>query len=110
MSSSPPTHHFLTTLDQIIEEHLDDADFNSAQLADAMGMHRSQLHRKLKALTGQSTSLYLRSYRLQHARNLLLTTGLNITEVAWDTGFDSLSWFDQAYQQEFQETPGETRS
>ncbi|MEM7372049.1 MAG: ATP-binding protein [Bacteroidota bacterium] len=108
---NPPTAEqlFLETLHKIIHQHLDDPDFTSNQLAHQAGISRSQLHRKLKALTNKSTTLFIRSYRLKQARHLLLSTDLQISEVAWKTGFSSLSWFDQVYRMEFQQNPSETR-
>lgn len=109
--AAPPSAEqlFLNKLHQIIHQHLDDPDFTSNQLAHRAGISRSQLHRKLKALTNKSTTLFIRSYRLKQARHLLLSTDLQISEVAWKTGFSSLSWFDQVYRMEFQENPSETR-
>ena len=100
---------FLKGINQIIEHHMDDSDFNVGKLAEKIGMNRSSLHRKIKAITGKSTALYIRSYRLHHARQLLILSDLQVSEVAWKTGFNSLSWFDQAYHKEFNESPSATR-
>lgn len=104
-----PEQQFLEKVNLAIQTHLDDPDFNSTLLAREVGVGRPQLHRKLKALTNQSTSLYMRSYRLKRAHHLLLTTNLHISEVVWQTGFKSVSWFNQAYKKEFGENPTDTR-
>ena len=93
----------------VLEAHLGDADLQVAFICRSMNMSRTQLHRKLKALTGLSTSQYVRQYRLQQARKLLQATDLTISEVAYSTGFSNLSWFSQAYRQTFHESPSETR-
>ncbi len=74
-----------------------------------MALSRVQLHRKLTALAGISTSLYIRRYRLQRARQLLANAGLTVSEVAWKVGFENLSWFSQAYREEFGESPRDAR-
>lgn len=104
-----PEQRFLKKVNGAIHKHLDDPDFNSTLLAREVGVGRPQLHRKLKALTGCSTSLYMRSYRLKRARQLLLSTNLRVSEVVWKTGFKSFSWFNQAYKKEFGENPTDTR-
>ncbi len=105
-----PEQLFLEKINQIILRHLDESGFNTHHLAREAGLSRSQLYRKLKALTGQSLSRYMRSFRLKQAREMLQTTGLPVSEVAWMSGFESLSWFDQAYLEEFGESPSETRN
>lgn len=105
----PPEQKFLKKIDLLLQDHLDDPEFNATLLAREVGVGRPQLHRKLKAITSKSTAIYMRSFRLEKARQLLLNTNLRISEIVWKTGFKSLSWFNQAYKQEFGETPSETR-
>jgi len=100
---------FLNKVDLAIEEHLDETDFKSEHLARAVALSRVQLHRKLTALAGISTGLYIRRYRLQQAKHLLITTDLTVSEVAWKVGFENLSWFSQAYREEFGESPRDSR-
>lgn len=100
---------FLQKVRRIVEENLSDADFGLAQLCRAVGLSRSQLFRKLKALTGKSTSLVIRSIRLQRARKLLQTTELNVSEVAYEVGFKDLSYFSRCFQEEYGESPRVTR-
>ena len=100
---------FLQKVQKVIEEHLDDADFGIAQLCRAMGRSRAQLFRKIKALTGKSTSLYIRSIRLEKARELLLNSDLNISEIAYEVGFKDLSYFSRTFTEEFGTSPSATR-
>ena len=64
-------------------------------------MSRSQLYRKMKALIDQSPSQFIRSYRLDKAKNLLETTDLTISEVAWQTGFKDLAHFSKSFQEKY---------
>ncbi len=105
----PAERAFLDKVDAAIEKHLDEQDFKSEQLARAVALSRVQLHRKLSALAGVSTGLYIRRYRLKRANELLVSTDLPVSEVAWKVGFENLSWFSQAYRECFGESPRDTR-
>ncbi|MCD4725101.1 MAG: response regulator, partial [Bacteroidales bacterium] len=100
---------FLKKAIHFIENNIDDSDFGSLQLARSISMSESQLYRKLKALTGKSTALFIRSIRLQKAKELLKTTTLNVSEVAYETGFSDPAWFSRAFKEEFGESPGAHR-
>ncbi|MBU2651096.1 MAG: helix-turn-helix domain-containing protein [Bacteroidetes bacterium] len=89
-----------------IENNIDNSGFGTLQLARLAGMSESQLYRKLKALTGKSTAVFIRSVRLQKARELLKTTGMNVSEIAYMTGFNDPAWFSRVFKEEFGESPG----
>ncbi|MBK7937913.1 MAG: response regulator [Lewinellaceae bacterium] len=106
----PPSERaFLNKVDAVIEAQLDKSEFKAEHLARAVTLSRVQLHRKLSALAGISTGLYIRRYRLFQAKRLLETTDLPVSEVAWKVGFENLSWFSQAYREEFGESPRDSR-
>jgi YesN/AraC family two-component response regulator len=92
---------FLQKVNSIIEAHLDEAEFGVNELCRAVGLSRPQLFRKLKALTDKSIVAYLRSARLHKARELLLTGERNISEVAFEVGFNDPLYFSRAFSQEF---------
>lgn len=100
---------FLQKVRRIIENNLADPDFGILQLCRETGRSRAQLFRKIKALTGKSTSLFIRTVRLQKARELLITTNLNISEVAYEVGFKDLSYFSRTFSEEFGTPPSATR-
>ena len=75
-----------------------------------MGLSRSQLFRKLKALTGKSTSLVVRSIRLEQARQLLQNTELNVSEVAYEVGFKDRAFFSRLFTEEYGEPPSSLRT
>jgi AraC-like DNA-binding protein len=72
-------------------------------------MSRSQLFRKLKALTEKAPSDLLRIYRLNKSKELLQSGEYNVSEAAWNVGFKDHSYFSKLYQEEFGETPSATR-
>jgi signal transduction histidine kinase/CheY-like chemotaxis protein/AraC-like DNA-binding protein len=96
---------FLIKLKALIHAKLDDEDFGILQLCRSMQMSRTQLHRKITALTGKSTSIYLRYLRLQQAKILLKKEELNISEVAFAVGFSDPNYFTRTFTEEFGITP-----
>ncbi len=100
---------FVVRVRNVILDHLDDAEFGVMQLCRAVFLSRTQLHKKLKALTGQPASLFIRQIRLYSALNLLKTSDLNINEIAYQVGFDDPNYFSRCFTQEFGRPPSETR-
>lgn len=99
---------FIQKVEDILEKNYADSDFSLTQLCHKIGMSRSQLFRKMKALTGTSPSQFIRTYRLKKAKSLLETTNQNVSEIAWATGFSSLPHFSRIFQEEFGASPSET--
>ena len=91
------------------ETHLDDENFGVAELCPVLGISRAQLYRKFKALTGQTIGRYFRALRLYKARTLLMTTNLNISEIAFKTGSKDPGHFTHAFKEEFKMNPSEVR-
>jgi signal transduction histidine kinase/DNA-binding response OmpR family regulator len=100
---------FLLKVRGILEAHLSDTEFEIDQLSRALGMSRSQLFRKIKALTGQSPSIFIRKVRLQRGRELLLTTEMNVSEVAYEVGFSTPGYFSDAFVEAFGVRPSQVR-
>jgi signal transduction histidine kinase/CheY-like chemotaxis protein/ligand-binding sensor domain-containing protein/AraC-like DNA-binding protein len=100
---------FLQKLNAQIAERLADVQFDGPQLARAMGLSEVQLYRKIKALTDKSTAIYIRSVRLSKGRELLLNTNKNVSEVAYEVGFDNPSYFSRTFSQEFGIAPSDLR-
>lgn len=99
---------FLAQLRTIIRKHLADSDFGVEIIGQEIGLSRVQLYRKVKALTGSSVVELIRKARLIKAKQLLTTTGKNISEVAYEVGFTSPSYFTKCFKDEFGVTPGES--
>ncbi len=100
---------FLQKIRAVVEAHLSDADFEMPQLERALGMSRSQIFRKVRALTGRSPSLYMRSVRLHRAKELLQTSRMSISEIAYEVGFATPAYFSTAFQEEFGAPPSAMR-
>lgn len=96
---------FIAKLQETVEANLDDTGFGPSQLCDAMGISRPHLHLKLKALTGRSTSKFIRTIRLHKARELLQDGHLNVTQVVFEVGFNDPSYFSKKLLEEFGVNP-----
>jgi len=98
---------YLKKIVQVMETHLDDSSFSVNELADVMCISRSQLHRKITALTGFSTTHFIRIIRLEKAKDLLQRHAGNVTEVAYQCGFSSQSYFTKSFTEHFGMSPSE---
>ncbi|NVK85176.1 MAG: helix-turn-helix domain-containing protein [Cytophagia bacterium] len=98
---------FLDKLRQKIEQNMSAESFGVAELADEVGMSRSNLLRKIKKLTGLSVSQLIREVRLENAMHLLKEGGMNVSEVSDHVGFASTSYFIKCFREEFGYPPGE---
>ncbi|MCB0667845.1 MAG: response regulator, partial [Saprospiraceae bacterium] len=102
--------------DQFIEEvyhliisRLSIEDFGIGDICKNMLVSRSQLHNKIKATTGLSTSHFIRKIRLEQARKLIAGTEMTIAEIAYQVGFKDPNFFSRVYKLEFGESPSEGR-
>ena len=100
---------FLLKIREIVEMYLSDSNFEILQLEQALGMSRSQVFRKVKALTGASPSVFIRSIRLHKAKELLIDNRKSIAEVAYEVGFSAPTYFATTFFEAFGKTPTEWR-
>jgi signal transduction histidine kinase/DNA-binding response OmpR family regulator/Tfp pilus assembly protein PilF len=96
---------FLERVMEAVETHLGDPDFSMEKFGQQVSLSRMQLHRKLKALTGESPGDFLRSMRLKRAKSLLEAQSGNVSEVAYSVGFNNLSYFSRCYKETFGVSP-----
>jgi signal transduction histidine kinase/DNA-binding response OmpR family regulator/streptogramin lyase len=99
--------NFLNRCISVIEQHMSDPDFSVDAFGKEVGMSRSQLHRKLKALTDQSTSEFIRNIRLKRAAELIKNKFGNTAEVSYEVGFNSVSYFIKCFKEVYGKTPTE---
>lgn len=88
-----------------VNAHLSDPDFNVERLTEEVGISRSQLHRKMKELTGISTNEFIRNLRMEEASRLLRQGDVNITQVAYAVGFNSQAHFSTVFKKYFGMSP-----
>ncbi len=100
---------FMKKVQKLLIEHMNEDDFGIQELCSSLGMSRSQLYRKFSSLTDTTVNQYLLNLRLAKARELLQTTDLNVSEVAYDTGFKNPSHFSRAFSNKYGVAPSRTR-
>lgn len=98
---------FLNKVRGAVEANLEDENFSVVELGAQVGMSRSQLHRKLSALTGFSPNEVIRNMRLERAKQLLEQKAGNASEIAYMTGFNSPAYFAKCFKDYFGLTPSE---
>lgn len=92
---------------KVVNENMGDSDFNVEKMCDEVGVSRTQLHRKLKEMTGVPTSEFLRNIRLNEAARLIRERKINITQVSYMVGFANNSHFSTAFKKYFGMSPTE---
>jgi DNA-binding response OmpR family regulator len=98
---------FLQRVMQIVEQKMGETEFTAEAFSREVGMSRMQLHRKLTALTGQSTTDFLRTLRLKRAVQLMEAHMGNISEIAYEVGFNNLSYFAKCFREQYGMSPNE---
>lgn len=100
---------FIRQATAAIEENLSDGTFGVNELCKAIGMSRTQLHRKFKAITGEATTSFIRKVRLKHSMQLLQTSDLSVSEIAYLVGFSTPAYFSTCFTDYYGYAPSEVR-
>ena len=98
---------FLGRIIELVELYIGDEKLGVEQLSNEIGMSRSQLHRKMTALVNQGPNQFIRSFRLQRAHDLLAQQSATASEIAYQVGFNSPSYFTKCFHEQFGYTPSE---
>ena len=98
---------FMKRLMSIVNKNISNSEFNITQLVDEVGMSRTQLHRKLKELTGFSAARFLQNIRMQQAMKLLKEKRVNVSQIAYSVGFASQTHFSTTFKQYYGVSPTE---
>ena len=100
---------FLSMINKIIEENIDNENFSVNDLAEKARLSRSMLHRKLKKLTGKSSIELITEIRLLKAKELLENNVATASEIAYMVGFSEPSYFNKVFKKYFKISPGEVK-
>ena len=98
---------FIHKVEQTVLKHIEDELFGVSELASEIGFSKSQLLRKIKAVTGKTASEFIREIRLQEAAKLILKEKYTASEISYRVGFNSPSYFCKCFHDYFGVTPGE---
>lgn len=96
---------FIAKFRKIVEENLIETDLNVDEIGQRLGLSRVQLYRKIKSLTNYAPNELIRIIRLKAAEQSMLNTEKSISEIAYDTGFSSPSYFTKCFKEYFNESP-----
>ncbi len=98
---------FLQTIVNYVTGHITDSELSVESLADTLNLSRSQIYKKIKAITGQTAVDFIRSIRLKQALKIIETRQFTLAEVAFKTGFSSPSYFTRSFKDYYGKAPSE---
>lgn len=101
---------FLNKINILLEKNLDNSTFSVEELASCLNISRVQLYRKVKAVLGIGISDYIINFRLEKSKELLKTTSLNISEIAYSCGFASPNYFSTSFKNKYGISPKDFRN
>lgn len=107
ISNTPADSKFLDKILEFIEQNLSNSEYSVEQLAEDYGVSRIYLNRKIKALTGETTIEFMRNIKLKHAAELFKQNTLNVSEVAWEVGYNDIRTFRKRFKEKFEMSPSE---
>jgi AraC-like DNA-binding protein len=107
ISLSSLDEKFLQKVMALIEAHMDDEKFSIEDFSSEASYSRMQFYRKIKALTGQGPSQFVRTIRLKRAAQMLSKKSDNVSQIAFSVGFRSLAYFNKCFKEQFGMTPGQ---
>jgi len=107
LTEDPLNKPFLEQLVQLIENRLSDTSLNAQIICEEIGISRSALYQKLKILTGESVNDFIKVVRLRKSLELLKKRQLNISGIAYETGFNTPSYFASSFRKHFGFSPSE---
>lgn len=107
MALNPLDEEFLTNALKVVEKNLDNSEFTTENFAREMLVSRTNLHMKLKALTGESANEFIRRQRMNRALELLKSGRYTVAEVSAMTGYSTPSYFSTSFKKFFGEIPSD---
>ncbi|GAA4293600.1 nickel-binding protein [Aestuariibaculum suncheonense] len=102
---NPAQEKFLIHLMDEVEISWQNPEFNLDTFSENLGYSKSQLYRKIKGLTNKSPNTFIRDYRLNRALKLMNNQHGNISEIAFETGFNSLAYFSKCFKAKYHTLP-----
>ena len=96
---------FVANLQKYVEENLDKTELNAEMLAGHLAMSKTQLYRKIKAVTGFTPHGFIRNYRLKKAASLLLESTYTVSEIIYETGFNNRTYFYRCFKELYGASP-----
>ena len=98
---------FIKEIHQVIEDNIDNSDFNIDLISSTIGLSRSAFFKKVKSLTGYAPVDLIKEYRINKSLELMRTTDFSITEIAFKSGFKDSGYFGKCFRKRFGKSPRE---
>lgn len=108
-NQKPISNPFLSKIQKLVLDQLDNDTYGINEICNDLATSRTQLHRKIKAITGLSTSIFLRELRLNEGYKLIKNIELSISEIAYQTGFSDPNYFSKLFTEKYNTTPTDLR-
>lgn len=106
---TPIDKEFIAKAIKVVEDHLRDSEFSVEVLASEMAMNRVSLWRKIQNLTGMGPGDFIKTIRLKRGKQLLEQTDKQVSEIAYEVGYNTVKRFTENFKQEYGATPSEYR-
>jgi DNA-binding response OmpR family regulator len=106
---SPHDNAFMTDLYRLMENELSNPELDIARMTEMMLISRTKFYYKVKGLTGENPSVFFKTYKLNRAAELISEGKYTVSEIAYMTGFSTLSHFSRSFKKQFGVTPSEYR-
>ncbi|MEA4981769.1 MAG: helix-turn-helix transcriptional regulator, partial [Paludibacter sp.] len=103
---NPRDEKLLNAIKEFVNENIENENLSVSDITQAVGVSRTVLHVKMRNLLDMSISEYVRTLRLNKAKELLLE-GLNISETAYQTGFSDPNYFSKCFKKKYGSSPTE---
>ena len=100
----------LEKINQVIEENLQNSDYNIDAIAETLGLSRSAFFKKLKSLTGLAPVDLIKEIRLNKSIELLKNTDMTVSEIAYEVGFKEAGYYGKCFRKKYNQTPTEFMS
>jgi signal transduction histidine kinase/DNA-binding response OmpR family regulator len=104
---TPLDERLIQRVIQAVEKNLDDSSFSTDKMSEEVGMSRTNLHKKLKAITGLATSEFIQDFRLRRAAQLIEKKADSISQIGYMVGFNDKSYFTKCFKKKFGKVPSE---
>ena len=98
-------HQFVIKIKEKLLKEISDPNFGVEALAEFMYLNKNQFYRKVKAITGQTPTNFIRDIRLHEAQKLLKEADLNVSEIAYQVGFRDPNYFSRMFQKKYGKSP-----
>ncbi|WP_020530121.1 hybrid sensor histidine kinase/response regulator transcription factor [Flexithrix dorotheae] len=107
LANNQKDREFMDKLVTIIEERLSDTELNIEKICREVGLGRTKLYNKIKAITGESIGQFIKKMRMKKSSEILLSEDVSVTEVMYQVGIQSQSYFTKSFKAEFGITPAQ---